>query len=625
MSKKISIFIIFSQLILITLFLFIPQSVSADGMMMEIDPYENRWDFSDERNQQAFINYENGVQKMIISVGIKKGNTNGIVWLFPIPSDPNKITIDVVGNLPKLQGENITDLIKMHLDPTVKILQASQIYTIPILIMNYFNSLETNPLVGWGGTDSTTLSSAGGIDLGIEQDVIVYEHVDKEGIASEIITAKTTNGIFDYLRNKGLNIDSGSIPVLDNYIGKNYSFIVSWISSPQGNISVQDIANNVRTYLLDPNRYPNFTKLIRKLSLTYPGLSQNVNAEVYFNSEEGLTALQTIVQAIQNDPSIIMDDYAKPIQKGIAVTFPTNDLYFPLLPTSVYGSKVVPATIRIIGHVSPKIFQDIKEYSSVKYYFERDNVDVYNSKDFKVFYGDSGRDIKYTRIEIFSPSKLLTEDLWIKNQTPIKTYFFTLMAQHPIISGILLFILISIISGLLAGLIFFKDLRKKPLKLCLIGLSNCLTLLGLIITTILIRTKNIDESLKPLLDKIEQLGYSWKRKIALILILVSLPILAFGLLLIGFEIFSRWTYREWEIIIPLLILNIVCSFITISGLVIKRIKTSDKYLFDQLKFAGYSSWSFAPKDKLKIAFVPIFSITFLLVSWLLIDFIKFII
>ena len=29
----------------------------------------------------------------------------------------------------------------------------------------------------------------------IEQDIVVYEHLEKEGITSEIITAKTSNGL----------------------------------------------------------------------------------------------------------------------------------------------------------------------------------------------------------------------------------------------------------------------------------------------------------------------------------------------------------------------------------------------------------------------------------------------
>ena len=64
----------------------------------------------------------------------------------------------------------------------------------------------------------------------IETDVIVHEHLEKEGITTEIITAKTAQALYWYLQNKNLKVEEGSIPVLDHYIGKEFTFIVSWIS-----------------------------------------------------------------------------------------------------------------------------------------------------------------------------------------------------------------------------------------------------------------------------------------------------------------------------------------------------------------------------------------------------------
>jgi len=59
------------------------------------------------------------------------------------------------------------------------------------------------------------------------------------------------------------------------------------------------------------------------------------------------------------------------------------------------------------------------------------------------------------------------------------------------------------------------------------------------------------------------------------------------------------------------------------NLMIKRIKIEDRNLFEQLKSAGYSSWLFQPKDKMKIAFVPVFSVSFLIISWLLVTLVGF--
>jgi len=42
-----------------------------------------------------------------------------------------------------------------------------------------------------------------------------------------------------------------------------------------------------------------------------------------------------------------------------------------------------------------------------------------------------------------------------------------------------------------------------------------------------------------------------------------------------------------------------------------------------LKSASYSSWSFQPKDKMKYVFVPMFSVLFLIISWLLVKLVGF--
>ncbi|MBP8618114.1 MAG: hypothetical protein KBI15_02695 [Candidatus Pacebacteria bacterium] len=543
--KKLSTLIILSLTTFLAVFSFIPKLVLADGLAIKPDPYSNRWDYSDESNQQAFINYDNGLQKMIISIGLEGENNNGVVWLFPIPADPNKVAIDAVRNLPQLSGEEISKKAKSNLDDTAKFLYATQIYTIPFMsLFQTFDITETR-----GPVD---LGVIGDINSFIEPDVVVYEHLEKEGITSEIITAKTAFGLYDYLINKGLKIESGSIPVLDNYIGKEYSFVASWINPSENIVSTQ---------------------------------------------------------------------------RGIFVTFPTKDIYYPMLPTSVYGSKIVPVTIRIIGHVSPKVFQDIKSYTKTEYY-----IDGYANfaDDLKNFYSGQTQDIKYTKIEINAPSKFLTDDLWISNFTPLKTYYSTFFAKHPVINTIFLLIISSLITGILAGWIVFKALRKNIFKLGLIGLSNCLSIFGLLITTILINTKEINkeinEGVKQILTEIKQKGYFWKRRLAAILLVVDLPFLLFFLSALP-RLITEWMRLlrpgYFYIIILQLILVLIPVAVLIFSLIIKRIKPEDKNLFDQLKLKNYSSWSFQPKDKAKIIFVPLFSVLFLIVSWWLVKLIEF--
>lgn len=590
---------------------FLPKSVLADGMAFEVDPYSDRWDYSDENNQQAFINYEEGLQKMIISVGIESKNNQGTVWLFPVPANPQKVAIDIIKELPKLRGEEISGKAKTNLDFISESLRLTQLYTMPFKI---FGSLLLSSDADFGE------SFDGG-------NVSVYEHLEKEGIVSEIITAKTADGIYDYLKNKGLKIESGSISVLDNYIGKDFSFVVSWINSSDQVISAQEIKDNLDKYSeenYNGYEYPKFVSLLRDVEKKY-SIGYSSEAIDYLKSPQGESALLELAQAIQKDPSIINGGH----QKGVFVTFPTKDIYFPLLPTSVYGSKTVPATLRIIGHVSPKIFQDIKSYTKTEYYID----DYFKpSENFKNFYNKGGNNIKYTKIEINAPSKFLTDDLWISNHAPIKTYYVNFIANYPGFISIILLVLNSVLASILAGLLLFADLRHDLKKLGLIGLSNFLTLFGLAITTLFVRTKNKNEEVTPLLEEIKQRGYFGKRKFSVILFFISIPFLFLSLIVLLFLIkdimmipisHSEIYYLASPIIFIEVIFCVLSIAILIAALILNRIKPEDKNLFEQLKSAGYSSWSFQPKDIMKLAFVPVFSVFFMLISWLVIKLIEF--
>lgn len=563
--KKLFSFIVL-LIVFLTIFSFTFSSALADGMVIEPQPYSDKWNYSDEGNQQAYINYDNGWEKMIISIGINGKNNKGAFWLFPVPANPDDVKIDVVKELPDFRGDEISGKANSNLEDTIKILQLTQLYTIP------FVSLETRaqPFNG------RHASFGAGVALNNEaqSDVVVYEHLDKEGISSEIVTAKTANGLYNYLKNKGLNIETGSIPILDTYIGKNYSFIVSWINQT------------------DQENY----------------------------------------------------------QAGIFVEFRTREIYFPMLPTSVYGNKIVPVTIRVIGFVSPKIFQNIKNYTKIEYYISDYSEFPDNLKNFYIgqnqntnykvietreqYYGYSSvfilinhlKNLKYTKVEINAPSETLTNDLWFYNQAPIKTYYSTFIAKHPIICTIILLIISSIIAGVLAGLIIFKDLRKKPIKLGLIGLSNLFTIIGVIITTIFIGTKNKNENINTLLIQLKQKGYLWKRRVAIILLcFIAMPLLIFGLFALPSIVEDAIYSQRWFLkhdIFWIFILYILPISALIVGFSFKRIKPDDKSLFGQLKIANYSSWSFQPKDRLKIAFIPIFSVSFLIISWLLVKIIE---
>ena len=96
---------------LIQLFLFLivttfSMSVFADGFVL-VSHVSEGWELGNETEQKAIITYEDGIQKMILRIGLAKEQQKDAVWIFPVPSAPEDISIDITTNLPQFEGVDI--------------------------------------------------------------------------------------------------------------------------------------------------------------------------------------------------------------------------------------------------------------------------------------------------------------------------------------------------------------------------------------------------------------------------------------------------------------------------------------------------------------------------------------
>lgn len=447
MRKILSAF--FGCILLLLVLLTVPlKTVFADGVMIRIPHDDTSWNYSDETNQEVFINYEAGLQKMVIAVEGQTNNNERIFWIFPVPADPEKVTIDIVKKLPDFEGSRIKEKAAYNLKAARKFLSNTQIYP----VLNPLSSLIT------GVADFQSSKTPGGVS--------VYDHLEKEGLTTEIITAKNSSGLYDYLSNKGLDINENSLTSFDYYMGRDYSFIVSWVTQPTNNWGIKHF-----TSAIDSSKEPT-----------------NINRVS--------------------------------IQKGLYITFPVKKIYFPLMPTSIYGSKIIPVTLRVLGLVSPEIFNDIKNYTTVEYFTDGNISNVSYLKGFfnKVKMGP----IRYTKIVIEAPSKLLTEDLWIKSKPPIGIWLISFIADHIFLSKVIYLAVCSFITGIVAGFITLKPLRKKIFKLGIVGLSNCFSILGLIVATHYLKVSNYS-NLNNTVTITRIKGHAfWRRFIGTLMLIVSL-------------------------------------------------------------------------------------------------------
>lgn len=406
----------------ILILLLLMPSVLADGVIIKPSG-----DFIKEHRQFAVINYEDGLQKMIIATQTDYSDEKS-VWIFPVPASPDEVVIDVVPNVPRMYGYDVLDEAERNVERVFENIRKSQIYTF-IFDLFIFRGGVTYDLEK--GRAETL-----GAEVEVGQSVEVIEHIEKEGMVTELVTAKDGAALRLYLVNKGFNLPDKLVPVLRDYSNKDYSYVVSWLAEPKG---------------IEHPIYSDIPRII-------PYQRRNV---------------------------------------GVEIIFPTDELYFPMRPTSVYGSEKIPVDIYILGLYEAKLYNKIESFVTVRYFKSYGN--YFPEYEIQEFFGASNLANKeYTLVQVNNaPSKYLEDDFWFKEGAPTKIKFASKIVgvtrnNRTLLSFIFLGI-VSLLAAFITSLVFFRDQWKK---FTLIGLANILSIIGLIVAVILVKSKKIDSSLR---------------------------------------------------------------------------------------------------------------------------------
>jgi len=397
MIKKIFIFILFLTIIS-------PSIVFADGGMFFYDLYDEA-NILTETDQLSYINFDNGIQKMIIAVNAQSiKQAKSIIWLFPLPASPEKIKIDIINKLPSFNGGLLKGHFLKYYDQLVNFLLYTQFFRFIITI------LESN-IIELSNTNES------------ENNILLTQRIEKLGLTTELISAKNSDSLENYLKNKKISVPQEFKKILNDYINNDYSFVISYVSNLE-----------------------KFSKIDHQL--------------------------------------------------GIYVTFPTNKIFFPLKPTSIYGNLKIPIKIFALNYVEPEILNNKVFNIKTKYNF---NNNIQFGEEFNDFFFNKNinNNLRYTSIEIASAANRLTDDLWIISSGP-KPYIFQYMIDYYYISAFLIWVILSCISSSLAAFLAFGDLQINKKMFFIFGAFNLLSLLAIIIMSFILRVDIKYTNLKPI-------------------------------------------------------------------------------------------------------------------------------
>jgi len=470
----------------------------------------DRWEMLDEDQQLCAINYNQGIQNMILSVNTGEEITGEkAVWIFPVPAKPEKTVINIVKGFPELRGYDVESKAENSVSDIFDIIRVSQVYTMPLYLLKVM--IKGKSL----GVMSEAIDGLKEIN-GIEG-VTVHESIEKSGLTTELVSTINSDAFSNYLASKDLDMPLEFKSILDEYIGEKYSFVVSWISDVE-----EFKLGQPEGYIIGLLEYYYINRIFERV-----GQGKEIN-------EWEIKELKRIRR-----PGNIL---------SVFISFPTEKLYYPLKPTSVYGSKKVPATIYVMDYVKLELYSEIKAYTEVNYFF-RENFDV--PEELVDFFGGSEiKDLKYTKITINPPSKYLTEDLWIERGVPFKVFLADFVSRFAFWIGLFFFVVCSCLASLLSGIVIFGFKRTSKIKFALFGLWNFLTLIGFWIAAYV---NKIDLKFTQS-QEIQKSDVSFGKIITrTLLIALVIPILYLFL--------SRSSFRYWdfEMLIPMFIIYAITT------------------------------------------------------------------
>jgi len=387
---------------------------SADGMMFVYEG--NMLRLHAENSQVAAIHHVNGVEHMLISIDVD-ANIAGdkAVWLFPVPSDPKAVDIDILETFPVFSLIPIEHYLREAIRDFAKLIVSYGTILSPLTLFLLYQDRVMDRMDRVAEQEKAAPAP----------EVTVHKRVEKTGFTTELITTKNQDALDRYLRGKGLNLPKDSRAVIDGYVGKNYSFAISYIS--------------------------NLNTLKSKDTTDFHSQKTFITMSVY-------------------------------------VKFATETMYFPLLPTSVYGDMNIPVKLFVLGHVTPVFYPKIKANSWIFYCTEKDFTPPAELTTF--FNTKSAIDtLEYTFIRLNSPSSSFTEDLWIHSSQPVPLRLAKSFIDYYWIYSLVLFLPLSVIASLLAGIAAFRTNPPSKKRLLFHGLWNGLTFYVFLVATILMRIK----------------------------------------------------------------------------------------------------------------------------------------
>jgi hypothetical protein len=408
---------------LATSFPLLAMPVLADGVSYSYWDYEQPEPVREE-SQYALINFADGYEKMVIQISInywELQNGEKMLWIFPVPASPEDVDLDLMygGYFPDLAGHYVRDIARQSVDNSLFLASATQIYALPFSMLFSLDSREPARKVHYVESESAVSTSG---------NLTVHEHIERFGLATEIIATDDRLALIEYLEERNITLPESAMAAIDDYIQKEYSFSLSWISN---------------TSQFRQEADPDWGIYDLGVSLGFP--TDRIFFPLRLTSVYGDLTIPIVLQIIDS----VVPAEGQPVVDSIGMSV-----------EYAYASSV------FVAKAASSFFEEQVETTNAQIMTDDGNAG-YNL------------DISYTLVMIDSPSYKFTDDIWFTEGSSLEASYLQSIKSYWMIVSILMIIAISMVSSVISGMIVFRGLEPQKKKFALLGLSNLLTLIGI--------------------------------------------------------------------------------------------------------------------------------------------------
>jgi len=393
-------------------------TVAGDGVI--IDPWGMPFE---EGAQTAFVLCKDGLESLAIHVS--SDSPEGSFWIVPVWSKPEMVVVSHVSSLTFSGYDRGIEAWRATKSQAalwfVGGSLASQLY--PVLsplswLLPYKFGISRPPIyVPLIGTVEWLGRGEGG--------VTIHEVVESYGLTSYVVTATDADSLSQFLIDIGVKVSEEVRTVLERYLSGQSSLAVA----------PSFVVSRVSRWRIREAEPP------------------------------------TNMSSLEGEGNMSRMPYVYPQGLGIVIMFPSDVPFYPLVLTSVYGSKIVPLRLYVNGLWDIQdLGRPLSAFTKVEH-FVYSHISLYTYPEVKPI---SGTELsEYTLVTMDSPSKYLTSDLTFQPAYLVQTAVSLSSAI-----GILVFLVCSVVaSGMTSILLGHRETRDVT-KWSVLGLSNSLTLVG---------------------------------------------------------------------------------------------------------------------------------------------------